>query len=136
MLETLNPFKYTLEQMKVAVLQLVSIVVLLIGFFVVLDPGTTAAYQAVVTAVFSVIGVFAAKNPTPDSVNKSLTSLLTSVVAVINLYTTVPTSTVEKLGMLIAVLVPPLLVLLNTNAKREATETPPPGDVPREPAPA
>jgi hypothetical protein len=112
----LNPFKYSLAQLKVAVLQLVSIVVLLIGFFVVLDPGTTAAYQAVVIAVFSVIGVFAAKNPTADSVNKSLTSLLTSVVGVINLYTTVPTSTVEKIGMLIGALVPPILVLFNSNA--------------------
>jgi peptidoglycan/LPS O-acetylase OafA/YrhL len=130
-LDTLNPFNYTLGQVKVAVMQLVAILVLLIGFFVVLDPGTTAAYQAVVTAVFSVIGVFAAKNPTPDSVNKSLTSLLTSVVGVINLYTTVPTSTVEKLGMLIAALVPPLLVLLNTNAP---TATRPPANAPREPA--
>ena len=115
----LNPFQYRLAEMRVAILQLVSIIVAVIGFFVFLDPGTTAAYQAVVTAVFSVVGVFAAKNPTPDSVNKSLTSLLTSVVAVINLYGSVPTSTVEKIGMLIAVLVPPALVLFNTNAGRQ-----------------
>jgi hypothetical protein len=124
-LSMLNPFKYTLGQLKVAALQLVSIVVLLVGFFIVLDPGTSAAYQAVVTAVFSVIGVFAAKNPTADSVNKSLTSLLTSVVGVINLYGTVPTSTVEKIGMLIGALVPPILVLVNTNkplAKEQKTE--------------
>lgn len=118
----INPFNYTLAQLKVAALQLVSVVVLLIGFFIVLDPGTTAAYQAVVIAVFSVIGVFAAKNPTDDSVNKSLTSLMTSVVGVINLYATVPTSTVEKIGTLIGALVPPLLVLLNKNAP-----PPPPG---------
>jgi hypothetical protein len=118
-LSTLNPLNYSLAQLKVALLQLVSIAVLLIGFFVVLDPGTEAAYQAVVIAVFGVIGVFAAKNPTPDSVNKSLTSLLTSVVGVINLYGTVPTDTVEKIGMLIAALVPPILVLVNTNAGPE-----------------
>ena len=112
----LNPFRYSLAQLRVAILQLVSIAVLMVGFFVVLDPGTEAAYQAVVIAVFSVIGVFAAKNPTPDSVNKSLTSLLTSVVGVINLYATVPTSTVEKIGLLIGALVPPLLVLWNRNA--------------------
>lgn len=111
----MDPFKYDLAQLKVAALQLVSIVVLLVGFFIVLDPGTTAAYQAVVIAVFSVIGVFAAKNSTPDSVNKSLTSLLTSVVGVINLYGTVPTSTVEKLGVLIGALIPPILVLFNKN---------------------
>jgi hypothetical protein len=57
----------------------------MVGFFVILDPGTTAKYQAVVMAVFSVIWVFAANNPTPDSVNKILTSLLSSVVGVINL---------------------------------------------------
>ena len=119
MLTTLNPFKYSLGQLKVAVLQLVSVTVLLLGFFIVLDPGTTAAYQALVVAVFSVIGVFTAKNPTADSFNKSLTSLLTSVVGVINLYGTVPTSTVEKIGMLIGALVPPILVLVNTNRKHE-----------------
>ena len=113
----LNPFKYSLPELKVAALQLVSIIVLIIGFFIVLDPGTTAAYQAVVIAVFSVIAVFAAKNPTADSANKSLTSLLSSVVGVINLYTTVPTSTVEKIGMLIGALVPPILVLVNKNAR-------------------
>lgn len=117
----LNPTNYSLPQLKVAVLQLVSVVVLLLGFFIVLDPGTEAAYQAVVIAVFSVIGVFAAKNPTADSVNKSLTSLLTSVVGVINLYGTVPTSTVEKIGMLIGALVPPILVLVNTNAPSATT---------------
>ena len=116
MLSIVNPLNYSLAQLKVALLQLASIVVLLIGFFIVLDPGTTAAYQAVVIAVFSVIGVFAAKNPTEDSVNKSLTSLLTSVVGVINLYATVSPSTVEKIGMLIAALVPPILVLVNRNA--------------------
>ena len=116
MLSTLNPLRYSLAQMKVALLQLVSIAVLLIGLFVFLDPGTEAAYQAVVVAVFGVIGVFAAKNPTPDSVNKSLTSLLTSVVGVVNLYGTVPTETVGKIGMLIAALVPPILVLVSTNA--------------------
>lgn len=115
-LRAINPLNYSLAQLKVAILQLVSVAVLLIGFFVVLDPGTTAAYQAVVIAVFSVIGVFAAKNPTADSVNKSLTSLMTSVVGVINLYATVPTSTVEKIGTLIGALVPPLLVLLGKNA--------------------
>lgn len=102
----MNPLNYSLAQLKVAILQLVSIVVLTIGFFVILEPGTEAAYQAVVIAVFSVIGVFAAKNPTADSVNKSLTSLLTSVVGVVNLYGTVPTSTVEKIGLLIGALVP------------------------------
>ncbi len=122
MLSTLNPLNYSPAQLKVALLQLVSIAVLLIGFFVVLDPGTEAAYQAVVIAVFGVIGVFAAKNPTPDSVNKSLTSLLTSVVGVINLYGTVPTDTVEKIGMLIAALVPPILVLVTTNAPPEQQE--------------
>jgi hypothetical protein len=124
-LSVVNPLNYSLAQLKVALLQLVSIVVLLAGFFIFLDPGTTAAYQAVVIAVFSVIGVFAAKNPTEDSVNKSLTSLLTSVVGVINLYGTVPTSTVEKIGMLIGALVPPILVLVNRNAptKTPAGET-------------
>jgi uncharacterized BrkB/YihY/UPF0761 family membrane protein len=116
-LKNVNPLEYTLPELKVAILQLVSVVVLLLGSFVVLDPNTEAAYQAVVIAVFGVIGVFAAKNPTADSVNKSLTSLLTSVVGVINLYGTVPTSTVEKIGMLIGALVPPILVLLNTNAR-------------------
>jgi uncharacterized BrkB/YihY/UPF0761 family membrane protein len=113
--------------MKVAILQLVSITALVVGFFVVLSPGTTAAYQAVVIAIFSVIGVFAAKNPTSDSVNKSLTSLLTSVVGVINLYTTVPTTTVQKLGMLIGALVPPILVLFNTNDRLDhgAVDDPP-----------
>jgi uncharacterized membrane protein HdeD (DUF308 family) len=123
-LSVVNPFNYSLAQLKVALLQLVSIVVLLIGFFVFLDPGTTASYQAVVIAVFSVIGVFAAKNPTSDSVNKSLTSLLTSVVGVINLYATVSPSTVEKIGMLIGVLVPPILVLVNRNAPTQATAAP------------
>jgi uncharacterized membrane protein HdeD (DUF308 family) len=123
-LSVVNPFNYSLAQLKVALLQLVSIVVLLIGFFVFLDPGTTAAYQAVVIAVFSVIGVFAAKNPTSDSVNKSLTSLLTSVVGVINLYATVSPSTVEKIVMLIGVLVPPILVLVNRNAPTQATAGP------------
>jgi hypothetical protein len=118
----LNPLKYTPGELKVAIMQLVAIVVLVVGFFVVLDPSTTAKYQAVVAAVFSVIGVFAAKNPTPDSVNKSLTSLLTSVIAVVNLYSTVPTSTVEKIEMLIAVLVPPALVLFNRNAKKSEAE--------------
>jgi hypothetical protein len=117
----INPFKYSLAQLKVAALQLVSIVVLLIGFFVTLKPGTTAAYQAVAIAVFSVIGVFAAKNATPDSVNKSLTSLVSSVVGVVNLYGTVPTSTVQKIEMLIAVLVPPMFVLFNTNAPHAAS---------------
>jgi uncharacterized membrane protein HdeD (DUF308 family) len=123
-LSVVNPFNYSLAQLKVALLQLVSIVVLLIGFFVFLDPGTTASYQAVVIAVFSVIGVFAAKNPTSDSVNKSLTSLLTSVVGVINLYATVSPSTVEKIVMLIGVLVPPILVLVNRNAPTQATAGP------------
>jgi hypothetical protein len=115
-LSRMNPFKYRPGQLKVALLQLVSVVVLMLGFFVVLDPGTEAAYQAVVIAVFSVIAVFAAKNPTPDAVNKSLMSLLSSVVGVINLYATVPTSTVEKIGILIAALVPWILVLVNKNA--------------------
>ena len=128
----LNPMQYSRGQLKVAILQLVSIVVLVLGFFVVLDPTTEAKYQAVVIAVFSVIGVFAAKNPSADSVNKSLTSLLSSVVAVVNLYATVPTSLVEKLGMLIGVLVPPLLVLMNQNARHpwspppRAANPPPP----------
>jgi drug/metabolite transporter (DMT)-like permease len=112
----LNPMRYNPAQLKVAILQLVSIVVLVLGFFVVLDPTTEAKYQAVVIAIFSVVGVFAAKNPSADSVNKSLTSLLSSIVGVVNLYATVPTSTVEKLGMLIGVLVPPFLVLINQNA--------------------
>lgn len=37
-------------------------------------------------------------------------------VGVVNLYGTVPTSTVEKIGMLIGALVPPILVLVNGNA--------------------
>jgi uncharacterized BrkB/YihY/UPF0761 family membrane protein len=115
-LSAMNPFKYSPGQLKVALLQLVSVVVLMLGFFIVLDPGTTAAYQAVVISVFSVIAVFAAKNPAPDAVNKSLMSLLSSVVGVINLYSTVPTSTVEKIGMLIGALVPWVLVLVNKNA--------------------
>jgi hypothetical protein len=115
-LRTLNPLNYSPAQLKVALLQLVSVVVLMLGFFIVLDPDTKAAYQAVVIAVFSVFAVFAAKNPTADSVNKSLSSLLSSVVAVVNLYATVPTSTVEKIGMLIGALVPPILVLVNKNA--------------------
>jgi hypothetical protein len=119
MLSAVNPLNYTPAQLKVALMQLVSVVVLLLGFFVVLDPNTEAAYQAVVAAVFSVIGVFAAHNPAPEAVNKSLTSLLTSVVGVINLYGTVPTSTVEKIGMLITALVPPALVLLNTNERKD-----------------
>ena len=132
MLTTLNPLRYSLGELKVTLLQLVSVAVLLLGFFFVLDPGTEAAYQAVVVAVFSVIGVFTAKNPTPDSFNKSLTSLLTSVVGVINLYGTVSPSTVEKISMLIAVLVPPFLVLVNTNDKPKGhvesapAESPPP----------
>jgi uncharacterized membrane protein HdeD (DUF308 family) len=124
----LDPRKYTLAQLKVAAVQLVSIVVLLLGFFIFLDPDTEAAYQAVVIAVFSVIGVFTVKNPTQDQFNKSLTSLLSSVVGVINLYGTVPTSTVEKIEMLIAVLVPPIFVLFLKNARpdvaRVAVEQP------------
>jgi hypothetical protein len=116
-LAPLNPFRYTPAELKVAILQLVSVVVLLLGFFIVLDPDTEAAYQAVVIAVFSVIGVFTAHNPTPEAFNKSLTSLLSSVVGVINLYSTVSTSTVEKFEMLIAVLIPPFFVLVFNNKR-------------------
>ena len=114
-LEHLTPFNYSLKQLKVALLQLVSMGVLVAGFFVVVNPGTKAAYQAVVVAIFSVIGVFTAKNSTADSYNKGLTSLLSSVVGVVNLYTTVPTSTVNKFELLIGALISPALVLLNSN---------------------
>jgi hypothetical protein len=116
-LEDLNPFNYSLKQLRVALLQLVSIGVFVAGFFVFLNPGTKAAYQAVVVAIFSVIGVFMAKNSTTDSYNKSLTSLLTSVVGVVNLYTTVQTTTVNKFEILIGGLVSPMLVLFNQNAR-------------------
>ncbi len=114
-LRRLNPFSYTLAQLKVALVQLVATIVLLVGFFTTLNPGTQAAWQALVVAVFGVIGVFTAKNPDTDSFNKSLTSLLTSVVGVINLYATVPTSTVQKIEALIAALIAPLLVLIFKN---------------------
>ena len=115
-LGSLDPFHYSLAQLKVALIQLVATVVLVVGFFVTLNRGTTAAWQALVVAVFGVIGVFTAKNFTADSFNKSLTSLLTSVVGVINLYATVPTSTVQKIETLIPALIVPLLVLIFKNA--------------------
>ena len=125
-LQSLNPFHYSLAQLKVALTQLVAAIVLVVGFFITLNPGTDAAWQAVVIAVFGVIGVFTAKNPTEDSFNKSLTSLLTSVVGVINLYATVPTSTVQKIETLIAVLIAPLLVLIFKNASPTPPTPPPP----------
>lgn len=116
-LAAINPFNYSLDQVKAAVVTAVGVIVMLVGFFVILDPGTTATWTAVVTGVFMVIGAFAAKNPTPDSINKSLTAAVVAIIGVLQLYgTDVDEGTVEKIGILIGALVPAIAALLTRNS--------------------
>lgn len=116
--DRLNPFNYTLAEVKAAALQLVTVAILLVGFFVLLDPGTEATWQAAVVAIFSVVGVFAQPNPDPTEARKSLMSLVASVVGLITLYGGgVADETLERIGLLVGALIPPLFVLITTNAR-------------------
>lgn len=111
-----NPFNYSLGQLRVALLQLLSIAILLVGFFVVLDPGTEASWQAVIAAVFGVIAVFGKNNPDPQQAEKSIMSLVASIVGVITLYGGgVADETIERIGLLVGALIPPALVFFNQN---------------------
>jgi len=109
---------YTIEEAQKAVVQIVSALLLLIGFWIVFDPSFGPAVLAVVTALFGVIQVFYSTNYTEDDVTKALQSLTASVIGVVTVFTTVDPSRTEQWLTLIALAVPPFLVWLRKNKPR------------------
>lgn len=106
---------YTYDEAKKTVAQLISAVLLLVGFFIVFDPSLEASLIAVSTAVFGVVAVFGAKNATPDDWTKAVQSLGASVIGVVGVFTTVDPSTTEKWLSLAALAIPPIVVWFTRN---------------------
>jgi hypothetical protein len=106
---------YTYEEAAKTVAQLISAVLLLIGFFIVFDPGLEAALIACSTAVFGVIAVFGAKNATADDWSKAVQSLAASVIGVVGVFTTVNPSDTEKWLTIVALAIPPIWVWITKN---------------------
>jgi hypothetical protein len=106
---------YTYEEAAKTVAQLISAVLLLVGFFIVFDPGLEAALIAVSTAVFGVVAVFSTKNATADDWSKAVQSLAASVIGVVGVFTTVAPSDTEKWLTIIALAIPPIWVWVTKN---------------------
>jgi hypothetical protein len=106
---------YTYEEAAKTVAQIISAVLLLVGFFIVFDPSLEASLIAVSTAVFGVIAVFGAKQATADDWSKAVQSLAASVIGVVGVFTTVDPTTAEKWGTIVALLIPPIWVWVKGN---------------------
>ena len=106
---------YTYEEAAKTVAQLISAVLLLVGFFIVFDPSLEASLIAVSTAVIGVVAVFGAKNATVDDWSKAVNSLEVSLVGLVGVFTTVSPTTAEKWGTIVALLVPPIWVWFTKN---------------------
>ncbi len=106
---------YTYDEAKKAVAQLISAILLLLGFFIVFDPGLEASLIAVSTAIFGVIAVFGAQNATEVDWSKAVQSLAASVIGVVGTFTTVDPSDTEKWLTIIALAVPPIWVWVTRN---------------------
>lgn len=106
---------YTVDEARKAVVQIVSALLLLAGFFIVFDPSFGPAVLAVVTALFGVIQVFYSTNVNELDVTKALQSLTASVIGVVTVFTTVDPSRTEQWLSLIALAVPPIWVYVTRN---------------------
>jgi len=106
---------YTYDEAKKTVAQLISAVLLLLGFFIVFDPGLEAALIACSTAVLGVAAVFGTKNATADDWSKAIQSLAASVIGVVGVFTTVNPGDTEKWLTIIALAIPPIWVWVTKN---------------------
>lgn len=97
----LNPFKYSLSELKAAIiagLYLVFAIIVLLGTVPV---GLEAAAVALVGPVFMVIQVFTATEHSPMDLQKALEALKGAAVTFIGFFIAVPGSTNEHLSILI-----------------------------------
>lgn len=115
----MNPLNYSLAEMQKAVVQLITFLVLLATFFIVFDPALGPALIAVAVAVFGVIAVFSSPNVSESDATKAVQSLAASIIGVVGLFGTVPTTTGEKIASLVALAIPPILVFIRANQKKD-----------------
>lgn len=111
-------FGYTVEEAKKTVVQIVSALLLLVGFFIVFDPAFGPAVIACATAVVGVVAVFASSNATELDATKAVQSLITSLIGVVTVFTTVDPSRTEQWLTLAALLIPPIWVYWTRNKAR------------------
>ena len=118
-------FGYTYEEAKKTVVQLISALVLLAGFFIVFDPAFEPAVIAVATAIFGVIAVVGAKNATADDWTKAVQSLATSVIGLVGVFTTVNPGDTAKWLTILAIATPPIWVWAPRNKPIDPVVTDP-----------
>ena len=106
---------YTIDEAKKTAVQIVSALLLLVGFFLVFDPAFGPAVVAVVTALFGVIAVFYSSNATEEDATKAVQSFTASVIGVVTVFTTVDPSRTEQWLSLAVLAVPPIWVYYTKN---------------------
>jgi hypothetical protein len=101
----LNPFDYSLTQVRQLVTALVVAGISIAAFFIVFDPGFQQAAVVVLGELFAVIGVFASKEHSYDDISKSVTALAGGVISLVGYFATLNPDTIQTILGIVSQLV-------------------------------
>lgn len=116
-MHSLNPFNYSLSELKKAIFGGIPLVFVGLSFLFGWIPpmGFEGSVLALVGPVFVLVGVFVAKNHTPDDFRKALEAATGAAVTVASYWTQVPASWDNKIALGITLLVSIVGVAWSTN---------------------
>lgn len=88
-------FGYTADQAQKFLVSIVAGILLVAGFWIAFEPGTTTLVTAAIIYAFGAWKVFSTANSSPADWAKASEQLTTSIVSLVGLYVTVAPSTLE-----------------------------------------
>lgn len=98
---SLNPFDYSLGELKAAIFAFVYLVFAILMLFIIPPAGFENAVLAVVPALFAVVSVFSATEHSTADLQKALEALKAAVASATMFYVAVPASVSNAITMLI-----------------------------------
>jgi hypothetical protein len=119
--QSLNPFNYSLSELKKALFAGIPLVFVLLSFLFGWIPplGFEGSVLAVIPPLFVLIGVFVATNHSATYFRKALEAFVGSVVTVISYWTQVPASWDNKIALGITLIVAIVGVAWSSNVPPE-----------------